>query len=403
MPQIRKRVVLHFPGFEPLDAKAHRDRYARSAAQSGEVWSYGVETGPLGGGCAAPSFAVHASGPNWRTESRVHVFDHNELVMALRSRSTLARLAGGYRSALDVALTGGMVGYFRHAWRFGLFFLFPFLLVALGFAALLLAAFLPVLFGWPAWNLAWTLPLALLVFFKAFLPAAEKIHTLHQFDDWVLAVALARMGDAAANARLAECLAAMRAAFAEEADEYLVTSHSMGSSFAVHTLGMLLEKEPHVLAGKRVVFATLGGAVLQCSLLSPAHDLRRRVGTLAACPDIAWLEVQCLTDIINFYRTRVVAAAGFPALPQARIQLIRFKHMLSPERYRRIKRDFLRMHRQYVLGPDRRASFDFTLLSAGPIAAIDFAGFTSERPAPLSADGALELTPEGTVVSGMEG
>jgi len=37
MPQIRKRVVLHFPGYEPLDAEAHYSRYARSAMQSGRA------------------------------------------------------------------------------------------------------------------------------------------------------------------------------------------------------------------------------------------------------------------------------------------------------------------------------------------------------------------------------
>ncbi len=389
MAQIRKRVVLHFPGFEPLDAEAHRSRYARSAAQSAKVWNYKIEAGPLGGNPDAPSFGAQASGPNWSTESHIHILDHNRLILALLSRSQLARLAAGYRSAAQVVRHGGMSGYFRHAWRFGLFFLFPFLLVALGFAVLMLVASLPVLAGFPAWNFAWTLPAALLLFFKGFLPAAENLHTLHQFDDWELAVSLALMDDAAANARLEECVAAVRAAFQEEADEYLVTSHSMGSSVAVHAIGALLESEPQILAGKRVVFATLGGAVLQCSLLRPATVLRRRVGVVARCPEIFWVEVQCLTDVINFYRSRVVEAAGFADLPQAQILFIRFKHMVSPDRYRRIKRDFLRMHRQYVLGPDNRATYDFTLMTAGPFAAQDFAGFSPDHLAPLNADGSV--------------
>ncbi len=403
MPHIRKRVVLHFPGFEPLDAEAHLSRYARSAMQSAQVWNFRVETAPLGGNPLAPSFSVDAAGPNWRTESRVHVLDHNELILALRARSPLARLVAGYRSAAQVIWHGGMFGYFRHAWRFGLFFLFPFLLVALGAAGLLLLASLPVLFGFPAWNFLWTLPVAWLLFFRVFLPAAENIHTLHQFDDWGLAVSLAKLDDAPANARLEECAAAARAAFQEEADEYLVTSHSMGSSVAVHAIGMLLEREPQLLAGKKVVFATLGGAVLQCSLLRPAIELRRRVGVIAQCADVFWLEVQCLTDVISFYRTQVVRAAGFGALPQAEILFIRFKHMVTPERYRRIKRDFLRMHRQYVLGPDRRATYDFTLMTAGPFAAPDFARFSADRLAPLGADGSIAPAPSEGIASAVSG
>ena len=65
--------------------------------------------------------------------------------------------------------------------------------------------------------------------------------------------------------------------------------------------------------------------------------------------------------------------------PQAAIVFIRFKTMLTDEHYRRIKRDFLRMHRQYVLGPDRRAAFNFTLMTAGPLPAADFAGFTQSK------------------------
>jgi hypothetical protein len=57
--------------------------------------------------------------------------------------------------------------------------------------------------------------------------------------------------------------------------------------------------------------------------------------------------------------------------------------MLTGEHYRRIKMDFLRVHRQYVLGPDHRASFDFTLMTAGPLSAADFAGFTQSKMPPL--------------------
>jgi hypothetical protein len=46
--------------------------------------------------------------------------------------------------------------------------------------------------------------------------------------------------------------------------------------------------------------------------------------------------------------------------------------MMTREHYRKIRRDFLRVHRQYVLGPDRQASFDFTLMTAGPLSVSDF-------------------------------
>lgn len=381
--------MLHFPGFEPLDAGQHHSRYARAIMQSGQVWNYRAKVGPLGGDAEAPSFTVQADGPDWRTQSDVHVFDHNGLIRGLRARPQLARLIAGYRSAARVIWYGGMFAYFRHAWRFGLFFVFPFLLVALGFGALLFAALLPVCFGFPAWNLIWSLPVAWLVFSRLFLPLAERLYTLHLFDDWRLAISFALLNDRSTNRRLEACVGAAREALREPADEYLITSHSMGSCMATHVVGALLEKEPAIFEGKSVVFASLGGATLQPALLRPGTVLRRRIGVIASCADIFWLDVQCLTDAINFYGVKVVQVAGFAEKRQAAILRIRFKHMLTPERYRRLKTDFLRMHRQYVLGPDRRATYDFSLMTAGPFPARDFADFAPDRLAPIGADGSI--------------
>lgn len=372
MPRIKKRVVLHFPGFEPFDAQAHRERYERSARQSAKVWDFKSDVGPLVGA----HFDVDCAGADWQTASRIHVFDHDGLVDALSDRSLVRRLSGGFASALRVTLNGGLWGYFRHAWRFGLFFLFPFLLVCLMAAAVLGVAFLPLGLNLSGWHLLWSVPLAGLLLSRILLPFAARFHTLHLFADWEMAVALAQLDRPDINRWLDDCVDAARAALNEEADEYLISSHSMGSSVAAHVVGMLLERQPDVLDGKRVVFATLGGAILQCALMRPAEALRARVGTIARTREIFWLEVHCLTDVVNFYKTRVVALCGHPQEQQPSIAYIKVKLMLSPDRYRRIRRNFLRVHRQYVLGPDARASFDFTLMTAGPLPAAEFADFS---------------------------
>ena len=83
--------------------------------------------------------------------------------------------------------------------------------------------------------------------------------------------------------------------------------------------------------------------------------------------------------IISF----TVALTGHGDAPQPKIVPISFKHSLSPERYKKNKRNFLRMHRQYVLGPDRRSGYDFTLLTAGPLPADSFADLESQTPPAL--------------------
>ncbi|EJC79481.1 hypothetical protein Rleg4DRAFT_1074 [Rhizobium leguminosarum bv. trifolii WSM2297] len=385
MKLIEKRVVLHFTGFEPLDGVAHRARYERSARQSATVWGYSVETGAAEAGSDPLSFEVTTGNgagtgsPGWRTKSRIHMVDHDALVSRLRSGNTLSQIVAGFRSCAQIILDGGMWGYFRHAWRFGLFFLFPFLLTALAIALTAQIAIMPYSLGFSPWHMLWSGPLALCFFIFAFLPFSERFHTLHLFADWNMAVALGRMDRADFNDWLEDRAIAVRKALAEEADEYVISSHSMGSNVAAHVIGILLEREPEIFNGKRVVFATLGSAILQCALLSSATLLRARVGLIARCPEISWLDVQCLTDSINFYKVPVVAVSGHADAPEAKMILIRVKQMLTREHYRKIRKDQLRVHRQYVLGPDLPAPFDFTLMTSGPMPASVFASPDEKR------------------------
>ena len=373
-------MVLHFPGFEPLDAAAHRARYERSARQSGAAWNFSTAVGELNNFGRAPYFDVTSEAVEWQTQSRIHIVDHNDLVAALNGRPFFTRLMQGYLAAARVAASGGMTGYFRHAWRFGLFFIFPFLLMFLGLLLSLSIAFAPFMFGLPAWSHIGSIALAVAFFVYVFLPQAEKLHTLHLFSDWEMAVAMAGLNSIGGEQWVEACAISVRQALDEPGvDEIVISSHSMGSSVAAHVVGLLLEREPELLQGKRVVFATLGSAILQCALMRPATVLRARVGLIARCKDIFWLDVHCLTDAIHFYKTEVAAICGHPDSEQASILFVRFKQMLSAKHYAKIKRDFLRVHRQYVLGPDVRASFDFTLMTSGPLPASRFAEFSPKN------------------------
>jgi hypothetical protein len=376
--RVAKRVVLHFPGFEPLDAKAHYARYVRSAHQSAKVWGLDLEIGPFCKEEMASSFDIDCSVSGGRTTSRVFILDHNHLVQRLLRRPLPLRLFRGFHSAAEVVWQGGGLAYFRHAWRFGLFFVFPFLLVLLAFAASLVIAAAPSVLGLSLWGYLASVPLAAYFFIGSF-PLSRKLHTLHLFADWELAVAMAKLDDPEITGWLERCKDAVRTAMIEDADEYVISSHSMGSSVATHVIGMLLEEEPGAFEGKRVVFTTLGGAVLQCAFLKSAAALRARVGAIARAREVFWLEVHCLTDVIHFYKSRVVALAGHADAPQAHVTTIRMRHMLTPQHYRKIRRDFLRVHRQYVLGSDLPSAFDFTLMTAGPLPASSFARFSQDN------------------------
>lgn len=379
MKQINTRLVLHFPGFEPLDAQAHQQRYARSAAQASKVWAADFAVKPLVQSDGGARFDVEARAEAWQVRSTIHVFDHNDLIAEMRSEPLWRQLLSGYCAAVHVVVQGGALGYLRHAWRFGLFFLFPFLFVGLAMALSLAIAALPVLFGLSYWLFGLSVPAAVGFFAFLFVPYSNRFHTLHLFADWRLAVAVAREDDSVrlwVEKSADDILQALK----QNADEVLITAHSMGASLAIAAIGRVLEKEPDAFAARDVTFVTLGGAALQCALLSSATTLRRRVGVLARNRDVLWFDIQCLTDPIHLYRCHTVALCGHEDARQPKLVFIRFKHALSPERYKKNRRDLLRMHRQYILGPDRKSGFDFTLMTAGPLPAASFVDLKSDQP-----------------------
>ncbi|THV10990.1 hypothetical protein [Rhizobium rhizophilum] len=375
---IQSRIVLHFPGFEPLEAEAHRQRYKRSAAQASAVWQTRFDVGDLFVDGQGTHFPVHAEIAGRATRSDIHIFDHNDLISAMRAEPVWMQIGKGFKAGFDVVRQGGAWGYFRHAWRFGLFFLFPFLFLAAGLALAVNIAAIPSAFELSSWWFLLALPAGYFVFRHGVIPFSDRYHVMHLLADWRLAVAVAenrREVDAFIERAAREAGAALEG----PADEILVTSHSMGANFAISVIARLLEKAPGALKGRRLVFVTLGGAALQCSLLSSASVLRQRIGALARRPSVDWFDIQCLTDPIHLYKCDTVALSGHADAPQPKLVFIRFKHAMSSERYEKNRRDFLRMHRQYVLGPDQPSGFDFTLMTAGPLPAKSFEGLDSTR------------------------
>ena len=387
---IRRRVVAHFPGFEPLDAEAHRQRYARAAAQSGEAFGFSAETGLLETDGPAPHFSVSARGPGWRTETSIHILGHFEMLERLNAAPLHLRLWRGWRAAFRVCAEGGFFRYMKVSWRFGLFFLGPFVLAALGFAAAGLTAFMPLMLGLNRWHLIWSVCLAVFVFGYGIVPWAERAHVLHMFADWELAVELARLKDPAVSALIESRTEALAAILRLPCDEILITAHSLGGTLAAHALGVVLERSAGESADRQITFVTLAGSGFQSSLLSSAAALRARIRKILTSGNVFWMDVQCLTDIVGFYNSRVARDNGHADLPEPAVVTIRIKHMLTPEHYRKIKRDFLRVHRQFVLGSDRRTYFDFTLLTAGPFRARSFADFSPSSLPPLDESGAVK-------------
>jgi len=154
-------------------------------------------------------------------------------------------------------------------------------------------------------------------------------------------------------------------------DEILITGHSLGAVLAIDLLDRALRLNPKLGQGRtRVVLLSIGSSIPKIALHRGATRFRAAIERVANAPSIFWAEYQALTDVMNFYKVDPVAGMGVagrsPVLRQVRVRA-----MLDPAAYRLIRRNFFRVHCQFVSANDRRAAYDYFMLVCGPFAAED--------------------------------
>jgi len=364
---VRSRLVLMFPGFEPIPVEAHCRRFIREALKTAPV--YGMRLSPSGitsrpkskMDISAGTFSVQAAGDGWTTESEIVVYGLGELNEDYAARNPVSRIVGGLVALFDFIVTGTFFRYLATGMRYGLFFIFP-LAVLIGAA---LAAWLGYLAGAAILSgvpiLAGGL-LAAIAFLAVIVVAARRLHFLLIMDDWAFARDLARGKRPDVEARFALLSADVgRRLDATKAEEVVFSAHSFGAIAAV----MALADAPKGDRANRLGLLTVGSSLLKIALHPAARKLGSAVEAIVAA-DRPWLDVQSLTDILNFYGTRPAELIAGRCGPDQNTTKVRFRNQLEPASYHAIKRDFFRVHRQFVYGVERRSHYSYHAILCGP-------------------------------------
>ena len=58
--------------------------------------------------------------------------------------------------------------------------------------------------------------------------------------------------------------------------------------------------------------------------------------------------------------------------------MVRFRDLLSPEFFRRIRFHFFRLHYQFIMANDMRAPYDYFMLVCGPVPMAEWAAAAPE-------------------------
>ncbi len=395
MPQalVRKRCFVQMTGYEPVGAEHQHRRFIREMARFHKAWNVQGAVSPprLSADGAVASWTVETSGPNWRISTDFHWFRWDDFVRSDGARSDWLRFPLGIAALMEFILSGTAVKYFIVAWRYGAFFLSPLLyIVGVAWLSIGLTRFAVGHLALPYPRLI--APLLWLALFVALRWTVGRfIHIAYALDDWYFArdfVHRVRQPVEARLDRLAREL--VRLARETDADEIVIHGHSLGAPLSLAVVDRALQLDPQLGdRGKALHLVSTGSSILKVALHPAAGWLREAVGRLADARSIYWVEYQALVDVINVYKVDPVAALGLPATGKPVVKIIRIRMMVEEHTYRRFHLNFLRIHRQAVMGNERRYFYDYYMLCCGPLRLGDWVEDPDRAVAAFAADGAL--------------
>src|SRR5262245_29992724 len=341
---------------------------------------------------------VETAGPNWKVATHYEFLRLEHIIRAEMDAPITQHVARVLAWILDYLITGTTWRMLREAWRFTLHVLY-FQVVLLLWLALAAGT------GWLVAHAAARLlalrgPVALAAGIMAGIacvvilrPVVHRLRALQGNSCWALLSSFARGRephlDAVIEAGAARLVAAARSG---EMDEVVIVGHSWGASIAAPVVARALERDPDVgRRGPRIVLLTLGSIMAAAALHPAAVRLHSAIRRLAVEPSIRWLECQARRDVLSCWRVDPVEASGIDlggARHNPLLWQVRIRDLLSDERYGRLRWKLLRVHYQFIMGNDRRAPYDFVMLTCGPIPVEEWAAHGRDLVAAFASDGA---------------
>jgi hypothetical protein len=366
-----RRHVLYIPGYDPFPPRRYRELYrtegAAQAAMSGYRLAIRARAGETYG------WTVAAAMDGREVETEVEVLVWSDLVKASMSRGILATYAQLARTAWLYVSSGALVRLIRLRKGPMIAALYPALaLVAYALLALVVAA-LVLWFGWTLpWGLGGVLALtAGWAVLEGFRRLDSRLYVYYLMHDYAFSTIDGGAYPPALDARLRFFGDRVRAALASGVNEVLVVGHSSGVHLGVTVLADVIragvEKRP------ALGFLSLGQAVPMVSFLPGAARVRGDLAYLSRRTELTWVDVSAPGDGCSFALCDPVAVSGVAPEDQ-RWPLIlsaAFTKTLSPERWKVLRRQYFRLHFQYLCAFDnlrgRSWDYDYFRITAGPM------------------------------------
>jgi hypothetical protein len=394
---IRRRHVLYVEGYDPQGAEGYYNLFQRSFRRFLRNWPLRTEIGELQ--IDSEDFAhwdIAAAGPNWQVATRYDFLRQEQMIRANMAEPMWRQVPRALRWALVYLFSGTLFRVFRASHQYGL--------VLVHFQVMLIAWLaLSGLGGWLAAHVAtrsFGAPVAVgavagvavaIGCFVLLRPLADRMFVVQINSHWPHLLEYAR-GARSCFDRAIEAGAGrlIEIARANDCDEILVVGHSGGGVTAPAVVARALERDPDVgRRGPKLVLLTPGSLMPGIGLHRGAAKVHAVIERIAVEPSILWIDVQARKDALNFYNFDPVAGIGIDVGARRRNPLIwiaRFREMLAPDFYNKLRWNLFRMHYQFIMANDMRAPYEYMMLVCGPVPVEQWARRGHETLAAFAAD-----------------
>jgi len=153
---------------------------------------------------------------------------------------------------------------------------------------------------------------------------------------------------------------------ASPVDEVLLVGHSVGAVMGAAVAARWVKR--HGDGAVRLKLLTLGQCVPLLAFIPQAEGYRREVAELVIDGRVEWFDVTAKVDPLCFHEVNPAAVCDAPsAAPGMTVMRnARFFRMFRPHTYRRLRRDKLRLHFQYLMSSELETGYDYFRITAGP-------------------------------------
>lgn len=394
--RILRRRVFYIPGYDPFHPRRYRELYRKEAEAQARLSGYQLTLKPRRGG-GRYGWRVDARIEGVEVETEVDVLVWSDLVRASMGQSIAATYGQLARTAWIYLADGTLFRLARLRGGPIVAALYPVaVLLAQLLAAVLAGLAVAAACGWlgaqaglpgfVAFMLGLIPGLGVTVWsLRRFKRYDHRFYAYYLMHDYAFGARGRGANPAALDARLAEFTAILRQALQEEWDEVLVVGHSSGAHLGVTVLADLIRTDG-AKGADRVSFLTLGQVVPMVSFLPEARKLRADLAFLSAREEVSWIDVTAPGDGCAFALCDPVAVSGV-APPDQKWPLIlsaAFSQTLRPERWARMRRQYFRLHFQYLSAfdnlPGRPDDYDYFRITAGPRSLLGRLGGRSPSP-----------------------